>query len=230
MDSYLTLIASNPQALRLPKINGQNDLATRMGVGVFNSVDDIPEAATLFSLFSFDESHVKKTANSLNFASFSGFHCLSFNLLPFRFYSTDGEQASKEARLFLTTLELDELFPPHVLFQEIKADNTAEAFLFIHASVCGALLYPSRSLCDELYALALHLNRTYPSLDAELYSLRTMLARSVFDKVPVRGDWPVYPWIRDLTRAPDVVRFADYPPCLPLQALILESMRVRKTP
>jgi hypothetical protein len=53
MDSYLTLISANANALRLPKINGLNDLVTTMGYGIFSEIDDVPEDAALYSVFSF---------------------------------------------------------------------------------------------------------------------------------------------------------------------------------
>lgn len=219
MESYLTLIASKTDALRLPKINHENDLTTVMDYGAFSSMNDVNENAKFFSMFSFNENHVKKTTNRLNFASFEGEHCLTFNLLPFRFYSTDGETAGKEARKFIKDIGLDMTDHTHALFQEIKDDQSNETFVYIHAAVCGALLIPSRTLCDELYNLGSDLSKLYPSLDREIYKLDAMNLRNFGDSFGCRrGDWPL-----------EGMSFEDMPQSSALKALILEATRKRVT-
>lgn len=217
MESYLTLIASKTDALRLPKINHQNDLETVMDYGAFSSMDDVNENAKYFSLFSFNDNHVKKTTNRLNFASFEGVHCLTFNLLPFRFYSTDGESAGKEARQFIKDMGLHDHEHSHALFQEIKDDGSNETFVFIHAAVCGALLVPSRTLCDELYNLGTDLSKIYTTLDRDIYSLSHMLRVQFGDSWGCRrGSWPL-----------DGLHDEPMPQSSGLMALILEAVRAR---
>jgi len=153
----------------------------------------------------------------LFFASFSGVHCLTFNLLPLRFYSTDGESAGKEARQFIKDMGLSMTDNTHALFQNIKGDQSNETFIFLHAAVCGALLVPSRTLCDELYNLGSDLSKLYSTLDREIYSLKTMLkVQGVLDCA--RGDWPL-----------SGIDYSDIPQSSALKALVLESVRARTT-
>lgn len=215
MDSYLTLIAKSPTALRLPKINHKNDLIHTMGYGIFSSIDDISAEAPLYSLFSFNENHVKKASNTLFFAVFSGEHCLSFNLLPFRFYSTDGHRAGKEARDFIKHIGLNLTDNTYAVFDEIKDDQTCETFVYVHAAVCGSLLVPSKTLCDELYNLGSDLKRLYPTIDEDIYSLRTMVQRRALTDCR-RGDWPL-----------EGIGFDDIPQSSALKALVLEATRKR---
>lgn len=192
MQSYLTLISNNPAAIRLPKINGQNDLTSCMGYGAYSNIDDLPEDASLYTIFSFYDEHVKKTANRLNFASFSGEHCLTFNLIPFRFYSMDGDLARKEARTFTESLGYGPLAQPFALFDFIKDDQSCECLVLLHAETCGALLCPSKTLCSVLKSLAISLASTYTSLDQDFYRLDSMMKKPKLIDCN-RGDWPIEP-------------------------------------
>lgn len=215
MISYLTLIANNPSAIRLPKVNHENDLETCMDYCNPSSITDIKGKARLYSLFSFCENDVRKALNRLVFAPFSGEHALTLNLLPFRFYSKDGLASGKEARLFIKDFGLIDCDESYALFQEIKADHSNETIVFVHAAVCGALLHPSRSLCDELHGLAQNLAERYVTLDIELYNLSTMLRADFGDAwLCRRGSWP-------LDQDSKVKQSS------PLKAMVLETTRRR---
>jgi hypothetical protein len=117
-----------------------------------------------------------------------------------------------EARQFIKDVGLSATDHTFAVFDEIKDDQTKQATLFIHASVCGALLAPSISLCDELYNLGRDLSKTYKSLDYDIYRLDAMLPRYQASEC-ARGDWP-------LDHGPLVESSA-------LKALLIEAARPR---